>query len=327
MSSARISVALCTYNGSSHLSEQLQSLSAQTRKPDELVVFDDASTDQSGEILRRFAVDAPFPVRLYINAETLGVSRNFSQAIEACDGEIIALCDQDDVWLPEKLSLIEAAFVREPKLGFVFTDAKICDEQFRLLDYRLWDSVVFTNRLRRQVRQGRAFEATVRYNFVTGATMAFASRYRPLVLPIDSNWVHDGWIALLISAVAPVAAMEEPTILYRQHASQSIGAPPPRSLYQQFLNVKKLKRDVFLDEARMFQAAQDRLMSIGPAAGLAVDKAVLQLLREKIAHCLKRSAIRRGECGRVLPSLGEFLSFRYHRFSLGWKSLAQDLFL
>jgi glycosyltransferase involved in cell wall biosynthesis len=319
MSSLRLSVALCTYNGSAHLSEQLKSLARQSRPADELIVFDDASTDGTGEILERFAAEARFPVTIRANPERLGSTKNFEHAIGACNGDVISLCDQDDVWREDKLALTEAAFLRQPDLGFVFGDADVCDESGKALGYRLWDSVRFFPRLRRQMENGRGFEVLLRQNVVTGATMAFASKFRSMLLPIDSRWMHDGWIALLLSAVEPVALIAEPVIRYRQHARQAVGALQ-RTLYQEYLAAKSMDRNVFAEQAQMFEAARVRLTQ------MQVPKRTLDLLEEKIRHCRRRSAIRRGESSR-LPAFTEFLTLRYRHFSLGWKSFAQDLFL
>ena len=98
MATPRLSIAMCTYNGARFLSEQLESIAVQTRLPDELIVCDDRSTDGSVEIIRNFALHAPFEIRLEINTNNLGSTKNFEKAIGLCKGEIIALADQDDVF-------------------------------------------------------------------------------------------------------------------------------------------------------------------------------------------------------------------------------------
>ena len=327
-----LSIALCTYNGESYLLEQLQSILHQVRPPDELVVFDDASTDQTVGLLRDFAArQRTFPVRIHVNPRTVGPSMNFQQAIAACQGTIISLCDQDDVWLPDKLARVETAFQDDPSLGFVFGNAEICDAECRPLGYRLWDSIGFAGRLVRRSKRGLAFDVVLRRNVVTGATMAFSARFRPLVLPIAPAWIHDAWIALLISAIAPVVAIREPVMLYRQHPKQHLGALR-RSYRQQYHTAKMMRRSQFQHEADWHEAAFERL--VHAMKGLedggqtyAVPQRALALLREKIRHCRSRSAIRQRECSRVLPIMTEFLTLRYQRFSLGWKSVAQDIFL
>src|SRR6266481_8759069 len=138
-----ISVAMCTYNGGRFLAEQLESIAVQTRLPDELVVCDDRSTDESVEIVRNFARHAPFPVQLEINEENLGSTKNFEKAISLCQGEIVALADQDDVWYRHKLDWIEKAFARSSAPVAAFSDADLIDNDSRSLDARLWSSFSF----------------------------------------------------------------------------------------------------------------------------------------------------------------------------------------
>ena len=323
-SSLRISIALCTFNGAAYLSNQLRSILDQTRKPDEVVIFDDNSTDDTVPIIRRFAVAAGLSVSVSMNPRTIGPAENFALAIAACSGDVIALCDQDDIWLPRKLELIEAEFVKNPNLGVVFTDAEICDENAEPLGYRLWKSIGLTPSYQTQLLRGKAFEVILRQNVVTGATMAFSSRFKSLLLPIGSGWMHDGWIALLVSAIAPVAIINKPLIQYRQHPQQSVGALR-RTLYQQFLNARKMDRQVFQDHADMYQSAYDHLRAL--AGHIPLRPEVLPMLEEKIQHYRTRSAIRTRRTNRIVASIKELLTLRYQRYSMGWKSFAQDVFL
>jgi glycosyltransferase involved in cell wall biosynthesis len=104
MPSVSISVAMATCNGEAHLPSQLQSLNLQVRRPDELMVCDDASTDRTVDILARFAREVHFPVKIIQNPSRLGPCANFLKAARHCRGELIAFCDQDDIWFPHKLA-------------------------------------------------------------------------------------------------------------------------------------------------------------------------------------------------------------------------------
>ncbi|HEY1889180.1 MAG TPA: glycosyltransferase family 2 protein [Steroidobacteraceae bacterium] len=123
----KISVAMATYNGEHFIREQLESLGAQTRLPDELVVSDDGSTDRTLEILGDFARGAPFPVRIHPNESNVGYTRNFLRAARACTGDWVAFCDQDDIWLPKKLAIMERNSVGRDVLLMVHS-AEIVDE-------------------------------------------------------------------------------------------------------------------------------------------------------------------------------------------------------
>jgi len=107
-----------TYNGAAYLPEQLESIAAQTRLLDELVVCEDRSTDgRTREIVEAFAPKSPFQVRLSVNRKTQGSRTNFEQAIRRCAADIIFLCDQDDVWNQTKLARIEETFLSAPEIG------------------------------------------------------------------------------------------------------------------------------------------------------------------------------------------------------------------
>ena len=105
-----ISVAMATYNGGRYLREQLDSIRRQSLLPTELVVCDDGSSDDTVEILRAFAANAPFKVVIDAHGQKLGFTPNFLRAIAQCTGEIVALCDQDDQWDERKLAVCVLPF-------------------------------------------------------------------------------------------------------------------------------------------------------------------------------------------------------------------------
>src|SRR5215210_4863730 len=152
----RVSVAMGTYNGAAHIRQQLDSIATQTRLPDELVVSDDNSRDRTLDEARTFAQTAPFTVHVFANDRTLGSRKNFERAISLCSGDLIACCDQDDIWLPDKLRAGQSVLESAPGTGLVFTDAHMVDETLRPLGYRLWESARFGRRQQRMLRNGRA---------------------------------------------------------------------------------------------------------------------------------------------------------------------------
>ena len=103
----KISIAMCTYNGAEFLSAQLQSILTQSRPPDEIIICDDRSTDDTQSLLRKFAAESAIPINVHINDQNLGSVKNFERAICLCTGDVIALSDQDDVWRNDKLQLFE----------------------------------------------------------------------------------------------------------------------------------------------------------------------------------------------------------------------------
>ncbi len=115
---------MAVYNGERFISEQLESFVQQTRLPDELIVSDNVSTDRTAAIVRDFTARAPFPVKLFVNDENLGVGRNFDRAMRECTGDLIFLSDSDDVWYPDKLRLMEQALEQSPQAGLAACAAR-----------------------------------------------------------------------------------------------------------------------------------------------------------------------------------------------------------
>ena len=317
----KVSAIVTVLNEKGSIERLLQSLEAQTRPPDELVVCDDVSGDGTPEVVEAFAAEAPFPVRLIVNEENLGATKNFEKAVGLTGGDVIALSDQDDVWLPAKLERIEAALAESPGAGFVFTDAECAGEDLRPLGYRLWPSSYLGRRQLKKIRAGGMFELLLTHNVVTGATMAFRSEFRELVLPIHAGWVHDGWIALLISAVADVVALDEPLVKYRQHTRQQIGAHEP-TLRRQYRHARTMGREYFAREAGNFAAALERLTSGGDRP---VRADLLERLTAKVAHGAARLRMREvSRLGRLPLIARELLTGRYRRYSINWKAVPQD---
>ena len=119
----KISICMCTYNGSAYVREQLDSLLAQTRLPNEIVVFDDASTDDTVAILEEYKANNPHVVwDIHPNKTNQGWRTNFKLALEQTDGDIIFLCDQDDIWMPDKLMTMSRALVRNPEIRLLVSD-------------------------------------------------------------------------------------------------------------------------------------------------------------------------------------------------------------
>jgi glycosyltransferase involved in cell wall biosynthesis len=322
-SQGRISVALCTYNGSRFLDVQLESILAQNRQPYELVVCDDRSTDDTVAIVERFARRAPFPVRIEQNPTTLGSTKNFEKAIRLCTGDFIATCDQDDVWLPEKLALSHAALAADPARGLVFSDADVVDDSLRSLGHTMWQTIHFGRTDRRQVQRGKSFEVLLRKWLVTGATMMFRADFLPFVLPIPESWIHDGWIAFIVSALAPIGFVDQPLIKYRQHAAQQIGGKKLtlRDLYEKAREVGPVHYRLGYER---FLVARERLQSL---ADRIRDRAFLSMMDGKVLHQQRRLQISesRSRARRIWMTLAELIRGRYTRYSPNSRHFIKDM--
>lgn len=315
----RISVAMCSYNSAAYLDEQLVSILKQSRLPDELVVCDDGSKDDTVAKLEAFARSASFPVRIFRNEANLGFTRNFEKAMSLCEGDVIALSDHDDIWEDFRLARTEDVFLRRPAVGLVFGDALVIDQNSALTGARLWDASKFSRLQRAWFRTGKATEALLNHNVVTGATMAMRADFRPMVFPIPRMWVHDGWIALVISFFAEIEAIEEPLIRYRQHPRQQVGLP--RGFLHRVAGGGE-QRSILEAQIRQFEAVHARLSEQVQSGR---QKKSLEKLRRKIEHFKRRAQRPDNRLFRLPMVVRELASLRYRFYSRGWKSAIWDL--
>ncbi len=324
----KFSVAMCTYNGARFVPEQLASIAAQTRLPDELVVCDDGSTDMTVDCVREFARNAPFPIRVVDNEKNLGSTKNFERAIELCDGDFIALADQDDVWLPEKLRRLEDALA-DKNMGVAFSDGEVVDESLRPLGQRVWDTLRFGEREQRLFREGRGFAVLLDHNVVMGAAMALKAEFRKMILPIPNHLVHDGipvlhdwWAALVVTAVSNVAFVPESLFKYRQHSAQQMGVIDGPDVHEEQwaarVRSSARRRNTFSREIYYLRAIFERLQ------GLPVGANVLSDLEARLKHLETRATMPEDRTRRVAPVLRELLARRYHLYSNGLASAAKD---
>lgn len=224
----QISIAMCTYNGARYLQEQLDSIAGQTFPPFELIVCDDGSTDATLELIESFREKSTFPVRIFKNERNLGSTKNFEKAIGICEGDLIALADQDDEWYPEKLSRMHRLFEELPEALVAFSDGEIIDEHSALTGRRLWKAAYFSPRKKVPYVDAEMVFTLFKLDYVaTGATMVFRSEFRGQFTPIPVSWPQDAWIAWIAALRDGLAPLPAGTIRYRVHTQQQIGVPPP----------------------------------------------------------------------------------------------------
>jgi glycosyltransferase involved in cell wall biosynthesis len=281
-----LSIALGTYNGAAYLKEQLESFAAQTRTPDELVISDDQSTDDTLRVMEEFAATARFPVRLSVNESNLGTPKNFEKAISLCRGDVILLSDQDDVWHRDKLESVERIFEAKPQLSLVFSNADLVDETLKPFAETLFERLGFNRRKQRLVKSGRALDLQLRENLVCGCTLAFRANLKELVLPIsgDGPLVHDGWIVLLIAAAGEIDFINRPLLKYRQHSAQQ-SRLSKTSTWHEIMTSPKIDSAGRVRQANQINEAFERLA----AYGLSQDRE--RLLREKVVFLHERAGL------------------------------------
>ncbi len=314
----RISVAMCTFNGARYLEEQLESVALQSRLPHELIVCDDQSTDETLAILKRFRAEAPFAVKVIQNRQRLGSTRNFDQAIGLARGELIALCDQDDRWMPRKLELLSDGLKENPFLGAVFSDANLIDGDGQAVGMRLFAKHKFTETKQRDF-VGCPTATLMKHDVVTGATLMFRASIRRYCSPIPSSWVHDGWLAWMIALHSRLGLIAEPLIDYRVHAGQQLGVIEEQDTAAR--TQAETRRQFYRRVARQFEDLLQRVLD----EGWNEHDVLIGKIREKIAFLQRQSTLSPSIGVRTLQMIVQLP--RYMHYARGLRSVRKDLLL
>ncbi len=238
----KLSVAMATYNGEKFLKEQLDSILNQTRLPDEIVISDDASTDRTPEILIEYKEKYPKLIKLLLNKANVGFVKNFERAIMNTTGDLVALSDQDDVWLPEKLEKESKILKEHQDIGMVFCDLEIVDEELKMLVPSLWKTRKWD--LDGIIKGRKFFEMIVDSNRVTGCTIVIRRDVLRKLIPFDKRvFVHDHWLAVGSALLTDVYAFNKPLVLYRQHSSNQIGSSRKKKKISDIISIARKKRN------------------------------------------------------------------------------------
>lgn len=225
MGSLRISVVVTSCNGEAYLEDQLASILAQSRLPDEVILGDDASDDASLQIVRSVLGDFSGDFSLLRSGERLGLIANLTRCLHQASGDFLVFADQDDIWKPQKLARLESAASEAPGALMLFSDARVVGPDGRPLGRSLWQDVGFG-----PARQRLWAEDPVRVlrqrTIVTGAAMAARRGFVLSALPFPATCWHDEWLTLAatLQGSIPVAVPEE-LIDYRVHSGNTAGLP------------------------------------------------------------------------------------------------------
>ncbi len=314
---------MATYNGGCFLHEQLASIAAQTRAPREIVVSDDGSQDTTLEVVSAFADSARFPINVLKAHGRIGVEQNFARAIESCSGEIIALSDQDDVWYPRRLEILETTFHNNPEVDLILCDADILSQNGVRLARGLRQFVGYSETERQLLNEGRGVPVLLKRNVFTGGAMVFRRRILDYVLPIPASrqsvWLHDRWIGFLVVCAGSVMVIEDRLSAYRQHENQLVGARS-QSFLTRALSAYILKSERMRIDCEGFVRAHQRLTKIR-----GVKRKSLDVISDKIDHLRRRITTTEMGVRRVPIIIREAMNGRYRKYSAGIWSVLRDL--
>jgi glycosyltransferase involved in cell wall biosynthesis len=327
---ASVSVVMASYNGRRHIRRQLDSLAAQRCLPAELVVTDDRSDDDTASVVVEFGRTAPFRVRLYRNEQRVGYRGNFMRGLELCESDLVAFCDQDDWWYPNKLEACVACF-DDPEIALVYHNADVVTEDGRVIGSL--DRFAPGHGIIPSVATRALMANPYGLTLVFRRSLFDYARLWPTSL--DHNWAgepmaHDQWAYFMACVLGSVAYVDERLAAYVQHGSNAIGWRGRRAWSTRL-------RSVFenhAEEYRRYAAAAARRAEIldlvqterDPSLGVRAATAAEQL-RALSRLFAQRSDIYagRGICGRITAFWGVLAQGGYrHDLGLSCKSLCKD---
>ncbi len=226
-----VDILLATHNSQKYLEQMLDSLLAQTYKDIRILVNDDASTDNTLPILRRYIkANGSIILPLADEEPAGGAKQNFFRLMDSSGADYVMFADHDDVWLPGKvadtLALMREA---EEKYGrdtpiLAHTDLEVVDAQLKTIA----PSMMHAQKLNGSIKQ---LSRLLAQNHVTGCA-AMVNRAlvgRVKTGSLEPVIMHDWWLALVAAAFGRIVFLDKPTVKYRQHAGNEIGAVDTRS--------------------------------------------------------------------------------------------------
>ncbi len=251
---AEVSIVLATYNGASYLEEQLDSILKNTFTDWTLEICDDGSSDRTIKIAKAYEKKYPGKIFLHQNSQNLGVTINFLEGAKRAAGNYIMFCDQDDVWLVDKIEkTLNKIKERESVLGTntpitVFTDAKLVDGVLRTIS----DSFFGYNGLDAQKTD---LAHLLMENKVIGCTTMFNKAVADMIIKFPSlARYHDWWVGLIAATFGEVSFLDEPTMLYRQHGKNVVGSQNFfRYVVNRIKNIGAQKKSLFENERQAWE--------------------------------------------------------------------------
>ena len=320
----RVSVALCTYNGERYLPQQLDSLIHQTLLPFEVVITDDCSTDSTWEILLTFKLKAEalgIRIALQKNNCNRGYIQNFRHTVCRCTGDVIFLCDQDDVWHLEKISSYENQFRQRPALLMLCSNARLVDESGQFGGRTLFQSSCVSTAELNSIRAGFAFNILIRRNIATGATMAVRAKVIRMIESIPDGWIHDEWLAMISAIHGEIDVLEKPYIDYRQHAANQLGAPS--------LSILNRITGKTTDHATFMKMMVIRSQSLFDylSRKSSGNEMLLDLACRRLSHAKIRANLPTQFLPRLFQIAREYAAGAYGSFSNGLTSALRDVLI
>ena len=223
-----ISVVMATYNSMKYIKEQLESIRRQTIKVDEVIIVDDCSTDGTVSFLETYISENNLSGWLvYKHKTNLGYIHSFTDALKYCNGDVIILCDHDDIWFENKVEVIISLFNNNANMQSLNTGFIQIDSEGKEISVKLKHNHANNNLIRRNVSSHAlnkmSYQDVAVYNISPGCTCAISKCLKDLFLIEEHKIPHDWKLNILAACFDGLYFLDIPTTKYRIHGANTIG--------------------------------------------------------------------------------------------------------
>lgn len=237
---AKVAILLATYNGEKYVEEQIESLMTQKGIETKLYIHDDLSTDNTMSIVEKMSSKYPNRITLINSTQNLGVVKSYQFLLDNVEADFYFFSDQDDVWCEDKvIQEINILAMSEKRPALVYSDLQIVDANLNVISNSMFNhmNVKNTDKLCMLLVQ----------NVITGNTVGFNLSLRNLLVNVfrmdnESVLMHDGWIGLIASIYGDLSFLNKPTIYYRQHTNNVVGAK--KGKLRKIFQINRLRRSI-----------------------------------------------------------------------------------
>ena len=306
-----VSVVLCCFNGRAYIGDQIDSVLGQTRMPDEIILADDGSNDGTLDVaverISRALASRPLRLTVLDHERRLGVTANFSRAIDAASGDVVFLADQDDVWRADKISTQLADLQCKPGSMLSVSNARLigADGSDRHTD--LFGAIRVSARDIESITGESPSAWLVRRSVFPGMTFALRRRVVECALPIPPLWPHDYWLSLIAASLGSITVSTEHLVDYRQHESNTVGLVPHTTAYR--IGRVRSERTAELYATR-FSVLRERLSAIPNA-----EIGALAAVEGKSRFEARRAALHPNRVRRSLQISAMAMAGSYSRYA------------
>lgn len=284
-----ISIALSTYNGEKFLREQLNSLLSQTYRPVEIVIVDDCSTDNTCSIIESYLIEYPTKIKFFKNSINIGYNKSFEKAFSLCVGDFIAISDQDDIWLPEKIEVLYDLLGAD---NLIYSNSTIIDEEGEVLLERKF------KKLYSPINDPRIFSLK---SFVSGHAVLFKRSMLRYIIPIPDYGYYDWWMSIIVANFGGIRCTDMCLTKHRIH-KKNVSKKCDFSKEEGYLSLSRWMNEILKIEDLKYRSFFKQLHRIASSKSILKDLCfvLFQLKYSRVIFFNKKNVLSRLNAARKI---------------------------